>query len=342
LTGVAGPSSEAVQWSGCDSVNLEGKCVVAMSAARAVTATFAANPELTVAKAGPGAASSTIASSPAGIACGATCSAAYGKGTPVTLSAIPGPHVKAAQWTGCDSVSAGKCTVAMNAARLVSASFELEAGYAFFAVTVERAGNGQGTVTGSPGSILCGAICAGEFLTGTQLALVATPAAGSVFAHWSGGGCSGVGTCAITIKAPKAIKAIFSLSGQRTLSVTKAGTGQGAVIAKAAGIDCGSTCSAQVSAGRKVSLSARAASGSSFAHWSGACAGVAKSCVVAMTEARSVTATFTAPPASAQPPAPAPRPLRCKHGFKKRRAHGKARCVRAGMHHHRHRHRLPR
>jgi hypothetical protein len=163
-----------------------------------------------------------------------------------------------------------------------------------------KSGTGQGTVSGSPGSILCGAACSVQLLTGTQLTLTASPASGSVFNHWSGGGCKGSGPCTTTVKGEKTVKAIFTAIGTRTLSVTKAGTGQGTVKGKAAGINCGPTCSSQVPAAKKVSLSAKAAAGSSFAGWSGACTGT-KTCKVTMSEARSVTATFTTPPT---PPAP--------------------------------------
>jgi hypothetical protein len=300
LSATPDASSLAPSWSGCDSVS-EGKCTVAMNVAKAVTATFAlTSHQLSVTKSGAGVASSSITSSPAGIECGSSCSAVYLHGTLVTLTATPGPHVKAPVWTGCGSILEGKCKVTINEAKAVSATFELEAGYAFYPVSITKAGTGQGTVTGSVGSILCGSACSAQLLTGTTLTLTATPAQGSVFAHWSGGGCSGAGPCTTTVKGEKAIKATFALSGQRTLTVTKAGTGQGTVKGKVAGINCGQVCSAQIPATKKVSLSAKAAAGSTFAGWSGACSGT-KACKVAMSEARKVTATFNS---TAPPPAP--------------------------------------
>jgi hypothetical protein len=59
---------------------------------------------------------------------------------------------------------------------------------------------------------------------------------------------------------------------------------------------------------------------------------------VTMDEARSVTATFSAPPSAAgTAPAPTPKPHKCRRGFKKKKVHGKARCVRAKRHHRHHR-----
>jgi Divergent InlB B-repeat domain/PASTA domain len=291
--------TQPVQWGGCDSIDVEGRCIVTMSGPRTVTATFSLFPrQLTVTKAGAG--TGTVTSSPAGINCGGTCSASFDLGS-VTLTATPGPYTLPAQWSGCTSVNGeNKCIVTMSAAKAVTATFELEPGVAFHLLTIAKSGNGQGTVTGSPGGIDCGATCAAELITGTQVTLSASPAPGSAFAHWSGGGCMGAGACTTTVNKARTVKAMFKLSGKRTLSVTKAGNGHGTVTGKRAGIACGTTCASQVAAGKRVALHAKAATGSTFAGWSGPCSGT-KTCKLTMSEARSVTATFTAPPAAASP-----------------------------------------
>jgi hypothetical protein len=335
LTGSPAANSEAAQWTGCASVNGEGKCLVEIGAATSVKATFDQKPRLTVTKSGPAASLATVTGSPAGIACGASCQALYERGATVTLTATapPGSHVKAVQWTGCGHVTGeDRCEVTMSEAKNVTAGFEFEAGFALYPVTVQKTGSGQGAVTGSPGQISCGSVCSGEYLTATSLTLTATPSPGSVFAHWSGGGCTGAGPCTIAVKAAKSITAVFTLSGQRTLTVQKNGAGQGTVTAKPYGIECGQACTSQVPAGKKVTLSAKPATGSAFAHWSGACSGAAKTCSVTMTEARSVTATFSGPPA----PAPAsaaclvPR-LKGKSLAKAKRALAAAHCSLGGV-----------
>jgi hypothetical protein len=271
-----------------------------VAAALVLPATAAAATQtLSVEKQGTG--TGTVTRSPAGIECGATCSAYFPQSSSVTLSGVAGLHSQAVKWTNCDNVNGqNKCIVTISAARAVTASFELEPQWVEYTVSVEKSGSGQGTVASSPGSISCGAICSGQFVTGTKATLTATPAPGSVFARFSGGGCAGAAPCTTTVKGPKTVKAVFTAVGLRTLSVAKAGTGQGTVTARAYGIQCGSTCSAQVPAAKKVTLSAKPAKGSTFAGWSGACSGT-KTCTVTMTEARSVTATFTAPPAPAPP-----------------------------------------
>jgi hypothetical protein len=75
------------------------------------------------------------------------------------------------------------------------------------------------------------------------------------------------------------------------LSVAKEGVGSGTVTSSPAGIDCGGVCSHAYANGTIVRLTAHASAGSAFAGWSGACSGKA-SCLVTMTSARSVEASF--------------------------------------------------
>jgi hypothetical protein len=75
------------------------------------------------------------------------------------------------------------------------------------------------------------------------------------------------------------------------LIVIKGGTGAGTVTSTPAGINCGSACSANFATGSSVTLTAVAASGSTFVGWSGSCTGVG-GCTLAMTASRTVTAVF--------------------------------------------------
>src|SRR5438445_749808 len=67
----------------------------------------------------------TATSSPPGINCGATCSAAYDSGTVVTLAATPAAGSTFSSWSGCNTVSGTICTVTMTAARSVTATFNV-------------------------------------------------------------------------------------------------------------------------------------------------------------------------------------------------------------------------
>jgi hypothetical protein len=338
LTATPGTHTAPATWSGCDDIVSGNKCEVSMTSAKTVTATFnLIQFALTVAKAGPGAPNSTVASTPAGtISCGTACSALLTEGATLTLTATSGPNVAPVIWSGCTSVGKkNECLLTMSAAKAVTATFEPVGGVEVLALDVAKAGNGEGTITGSPGGIECGSVCETELVEGAVVSLSATPAPGSVFGHWSGGGCTGAGPCVTTLRTARTVTATFLLSGTRTLSVSKSGSGQGTVTSRpvGTGIDCGQTCSAPVPAGTAVILTAKAAKGSSFGHWSGACFGTAASCKVTMSEARSVGASFSAPPAAAAPPPPPSRkPPRCKQGFKRRRVHGKPRCVKKHKH----------
>jgi prepilin-type N-terminal cleavage/methylation domain-containing protein len=76
---------------------------------------------LSVSKAGVG--SGTVSSSPSGIACGSTCSQAYAFGTQVTMSAAANSGSTFAGWSGGGCSGTGLCTVTMNAAQSVTATF---------------------------------------------------------------------------------------------------------------------------------------------------------------------------------------------------------------------------
>ncbi len=67
-------------------------------------------------------------------------------------------------------------------------------------LTVNKTGTGSGTVTSSPAGINCGSTCRAQFTQGTVVTLTASPTAGSTFTGWSGGGCSGTGTCQVTLE----------------------------------------------------------------------------------------------------------------------------------------------
>ena len=81
-------------------------------------------------------------------------------------------------------------------------------------------------------------------------------------------------------------------SASWTLSVLKSSTGSGTVTSSTGGISCGSTCSAIITPGSSVTLTATANNGSTFAGWSGSCSGTGV-CIVTMDAGKSVTAAFT-------------------------------------------------
>src|SRR5207249_1506402 len=113
-----------------------------------------------------------------------------------------------------------------------------------FSLTLNKPGSGSGTVTSSPAGISCGATCSAPYNSGTVVTLTAAAAGGSTFTGWSGGGCSGTGSCAVTMNAATTVTATFDLPQTFTLTVNKSGSGSGTVASNPAGISCGATCSA--------------------------------------------------------------------------------------------------
>jgi hypothetical protein len=249
---------------------------------------------LTVAKAGTGA--GIVASSPNGINCGATCSASFASGTSVGLSATASTGSTFTGWSGA-CTGTGGCAVVLDAAKTVTATFAVAAQTAqtTYTVTVGKAGTGTGTVTSSPTGINCGATCSASYANGANITLAAAAAAGSTFTGWSGA-CTGTGPCSLSMIQARTVTATFAAAAQTaqttyTLTVVKAGTGTGTVTSSPTGINCGTTCSASYTNGASVTLTAAAATGA-FTGWSGASCSGTGTCVVSMTAARTVTATF--------------------------------------------------
>ena len=79
-------------------------------------------------------------------------------------------------------------------------------------VTVGKAGTGSGLVTSTPGGISCSPVCEVTFAGGTTVSLAATPAAGSTFSGWTGGGCAGTSTCTLSGSVPVTVTATFTLA----------------------------------------------------------------------------------------------------------------------------------
>ena len=116
-----------------------------------------------------------------------------------------------------------------------------------FTVTVQKQGNGSGTVTSSPAGIDCGGTCSGQFQQGVTVSLNAAAAPGSAFAGWSGA-CSGTGPCSVTNNATVTASFIVAVATNQ-LSVAKAGNGSGTVTSNPSGISCGAVCASQFPTG---------------------------------------------------------------------------------------------
>jgi hypothetical protein len=172
---------------------------------------------LTIQKTSTGGATGTVTSSPSGIVCGVSCSSAsfdFPTGINVTLTAVPSTGNRFLGWSSSDASfgcpGTGACTVAMNVARTVTASFAA-ASVTMFQLSVTKTGHAGGTavVTSRPAGINCGSTCSAYFAPNTVVTLIATPGSHSAFRGWSGSGCSGTARCVVTMTSAKVVNAEF-------------------------------------------------------------------------------------------------------------------------------------
>jgi len=156
--------------------------------------------------------------------------------------------------------------------------------------------SGSGTVRSAPAGIDCGTTCSAILAEGTQMVLTPVPDPGWQFAGW-GGGCTGLGGCALKVVADTKVFVTFeavapAAPGKHNVTVTPSGAGAGRISSSPAGIDCGSTCTAQFDDGTRVVFNATPATGSTFAGWTGACAGTATTCELSITTDLQIGAAF--------------------------------------------------
>jgi uncharacterized repeat protein (TIGR02543 family) len=281
LTATATPGWTFAGWSGdCSGT---GECSVTMADPRSVTATFAP-PEtayaLVVSSAG-----GAVVSDIENIDCPtAVCSASYGSGVTVTLTA-QSPGVA---WGGACSGDAATCVVTMDGPKSVTASF---VGTPLTAAPLAVGVVGKGSVSSDPGGIACGSTCGALYPLSSAVTLGVTPAEGWIFAGWRDA-CSGVAqTCRVTLSGPRVAVAVFVEAGtQFAVAVTKVGSGL--VRSRPAGISCGATCSSSFLAGSTLTLEATAPEEWKFVRWSGACAHTRPVCSLGMDAPKSVSVTF--------------------------------------------------
>lgn len=228
----------------------------------------------------------SVTSLPAGINCGTKCSAEFAEGSSITLSAQPTNGSEFLGWAGGSCAGTSDCTIVVSADVTVQPIFALTN-----SIVVTTTGNGVGTVTSAPTGIICPGDCSEAYGPGVTVTLSAAPGAESVFAGWSGGGCTGTELCIVTTNNATSVIATFTRK-RYTVTVDPGGNGAGIVTSTPAGISCGSTCMHDFDSGTMISLAAAPSTGSTFSGWAGACTGNA-ACNVTVTAAKNVIANFT-------------------------------------------------
>jgi hypothetical protein len=187
-----------VGWGGdCSAAGTAAAFNLVMDADKDCIATFAGPPgslDLTVQTTGTG--SGVVTSTPAGISCEVTCTAAFPANETVILFAQPlsGANASAFDgWTGCDRLrqvpgdSIPACEVDMNASRSVAAAFTRgpPPPSTQFTLTVQRVGF-TALVMSTPRGIECGLACSASFASNQTVRLAVTPNPGFTLSGWTG------------------------------------------------------------------------------------------------------------------------------------------------------------
>ncbi len=211
LTATPASGSIFVSWKYCDKGGVNGRqCTVTMDKAKTVKAVFTTTYDLEVSKA-PGSGLGKAQSSPGGVLCLFNCSgttAAFKEGTKVAVKQTPAKHFHFVEWLG-DCTGSGACEPTMGEDHEVEAKFAEDPKHL---LALAKSGGGQGTVKSSVAGINCGATCSAmsaAYYQGEVVELTATPGKGSAFGGWAGAGCSGTGTCTVTMSEARAVTAEF-------------------------------------------------------------------------------------------------------------------------------------
>ncbi|MFA6415602.1 MAG: InlB B-repeat-containing protein, partial [Candidatus Paceibacterota bacterium] len=246
-TASANTGSTFTGWSGdCSGTN--ASIQVTMNRNKTCTANFILNTyTLTINTTGNG--SGTV-----------TGAGTYSYGQVVTAGASANTGSTFTGWSG-DCNASGQVT--MNSDKICTATFTLNT----YTLTLNKVGNGSGTVTG-----------AGTYSYGQVVTAGASANTGSTFAGWSGD--CGVGG-QVTMNANKTCTATFTLNIPNTYVLTIFTSGNGSGITTGAGT---------YNSGTVVTATATANTGSTFTGWSGDCN---TSGQVTMNSNKTCTATFT-------------------------------------------------
>ena len=253
VTVIANPADayQFSEWDG-DCTGSDG-CVVTMNSDKSVTASFVRVFTLT-----------THANLPVGGTVSPNNATSHTADSHVTVIANPTDGHQFSGWGG-DCTGRSPCVVTMDAAKSVTANF---ASVLDLIVTADPVDGG----TVLPGGVT-------SYVDGTNLTVLAYPAAGYRFSEWSGA-CTGDGPCLVTIDEDKAVTAKFVRGVDLTVA---AHPPHGGTV-----LPSGETSH---SSGATMTIVATPADEYQFSEWTGDCSG-SGSCVVTMDAAKSVTANF--------------------------------------------------
>ncbi|MGA2670186.1 MAG: InlB B-repeat-containing protein [Dehalococcoidia bacterium] len=206
----------------------------------------------------------------------------YKSGIQVTLTANPASSYTFDHWEGDASGTSPTITITMDSDKTLTANFKRQT----YTLTISASPSGDGSVFPS----------SGQYESGAQVTLTASPASGYTFDHWSGDASGTASTITITMDSNKSLTANFKATIQTyTLTVNVSLSGAGSV----------SPSGGQYESGVSVTLTATPANGYTFDYWSGSASGTASTITITMDSNKSLTANFKTTSAPAQEAIPA-------------------------------------
>ena len=131
--------------------------------------------------------------------------------------------------------------------------------------------------------------CSAAYPVGSKMTLSPDPDNGYHFVGWTGGGCTGTGTCTTSTDAATSIVARFAPDPFLTIRIR----GRGRIGLAGLGETCAkSVCRYQLPYNQATPLKALPARHARLSQWTGLCHGKLARCVIRITTAATVTATF--------------------------------------------------
>ncbi|WP_242338555.1 MULTISPECIES: hypothetical protein [unclassified Anaeromyxobacter] len=163
-----------------------------------------------------------------------------------------------------------------------------------YAVRIALTGPGSVDVTGDAAG-KCQRTCSLSVKAGGRVVLTPVPDAEASFEGF-GGACSGSGPCPLEVNADVDVTGTFEATpspANVTLTIVRAGDGQGEVTSDPAGVSCAaSACTGVFASGATVTLTATPDARSRFEGWEGGGCSGTTTCALVLTAATSVTARF--------------------------------------------------
>ena len=143
--------------------------------------------------------------------CGTSCEVKVPQGEMLTLTATANADSVFDGWSGNGGCVGNPCAIEVTADVTINAQW-VYADTTHYTLLVKKNGNGKGSVVAGAATsptISCGDDCTETYEPGVTVELFAA-GDGSAFMGWSGGGCSGTGSCVTKMDSAQTVTATFT------------------------------------------------------------------------------------------------------------------------------------